>query len=42
MITPVEAEPFHVFFDRLNVLNFLLGGIRVIKPQMAARLRLVP
>lgn len=34
-IFPVEAEPAHVFLDRVDVLYVLFLRIRVIKPQIA-------
>ena len=38
---PVETEPLHIRHDALDVFGFLLGGIRVVKAQVAARIRRV-
>ena len=36
VIAPLEAEPAHVLLDRLDVLDVLFEGIRIVEPQMAA------
>ncbi|MNJ51340.1 hypothetical protein D3C77_466410 [compost metagenome] len=33
---PIEAKPFHVFLDRVDVLYVLLEGVRIVKAQMRA------
>ncbi len=35
IFAPVEAEPLHVLLDRIDVLDVLLGRVRVVKAQMA-------
>src|SRR6266581_3895195 len=35
-ILPVETHPAHVVLDGLNVFEVLLGGIRVVEPEIRA------
>jgi hypothetical protein len=41
VLAPVKAEPFHVGHDAIDVFDFFLGGIRVVKAQVAAGIRRV-
>lgn len=41
VVAPVEAEPFHVFFDGVDVFGFLLFGIGVIEAEMAFSARVL-
>ncbi len=34
-LIPFEAEPVNIFLDRLDVFDVLLGGVRVVEPQIA-------
>jgi hypothetical protein len=36
VLAPVEAEPAHVLFDRLDVFQLLLDRVGVVKAQVAA------
>ncbi|MNJ47072.1 hypothetical protein D3C77_422180 [compost metagenome] len=38
---PIKAQPFHVFFNRIDVLHVLLDGIRIVKTKMGAAPKLV-
>ncbi|MNK85884.1 hypothetical protein D3C87_1057810 [compost metagenome] len=36
VFAPVEAQPFHVGHDGVDVFEFFLGGVGVVEPQVAA------